>query len=43
MPSYKENIPPVFNNLIIELFGLKLYKEAYYLVNNKASIILLHA
>jgi hypothetical protein len=29
MPSYKENTPLVFNNLITELFGLKLYKEAY--------------
>ena len=29
MPSYKENIPPAFNNFIAELFSLKLYKEAY--------------
>jgi hypothetical protein len=29
MPSYKENTPLAFNNLIIELLGLKLYKEAY--------------
>jgi hypothetical protein len=29
MPSCKENIPLAFNNLIIKLFGLKLYKKAY--------------
>ena len=28
MPSYKENTPPTFNNLITELLSLKLYKEA---------------
>ena len=39
MPSHKENIPPALNDLIVELLGLKLYKETYYPVNNKASII----
>ena len=29
MPSYKENMPFVFNNFITELLGLKFYKEAY--------------
>ena len=29
MPSYKENTPPIFNNLIIKLLSLKFYKEAY--------------
>ena len=41
MLSCKENTPPTFNNLITELLGLKLYKEAHQLVNNKLSIILL--
>ena len=42
MPGRKENTPPALNDLIIELLGLKLYKEAYYLVNNKVSIISLY-
>jgi hypothetical protein len=29
MPGYKENVPSTFNNFIIKLFGLKLYKETY--------------
>ena len=39
MPSYKENIPPTFNNFIIELLSLKLYKKTYQLVNNKVFIM----
>jgi hypothetical protein len=35
--SRKENTPPIFNNLITELLGLKLYKEAHQLVNNELS------
>jgi hypothetical protein len=41
MPSCKENTPPALNNLIIELLGLKLYKEAHQLVNNRLSAMLL--
>jgi hypothetical protein len=41
MPSYKENTPLALNNLIIELFGLKLYEKVYQLVNNRLFIILL--
>ena len=39
MLSYKENTPPAFNNFITELLSLKLYKEAYQLINNKPSVI----
>jgi hypothetical protein len=43
MLNYKENTPLALNNLITELLGLKLYKEAHQLVNNRLFIILLGA
>jgi hypothetical protein len=39
MPSCKENTPLVLGDLITELLGLKLYKEAYQLVNNRPFIM----
>jgi hypothetical protein len=42
MFSYKENMPLAFNNFIIKPFSLKLYKEAYWLINNELFIILLN-
>jgi hypothetical protein len=43
MLSYKENTLPTFNNFIIKLLSLKLYKEAHQLINNKPFTILLAA
>jgi hypothetical protein len=42
-PGRKENTPPALNDLIAELLGLKLYKEAHQLVNNKPSAMSLGA